>query len=280
MIRQSLQVLTEARATPWVCGALLVGGLVVDLNTDQALVVAIIYNIPIALAGVLLSQRMTVAAVALALLANLAAAFDNAHLNDGFDRITVANRLLVALTFLIVGGLSLLFEQTSEEVEELHDVEDLIARERDIRHLLTDVSGNLGHDELVSRTVPRLRALLEADAVVVVGLDGDRFDEPRWADPAYSTLAQPGKLASWAVDALPVTAKPVITVRADTGISSVGRWRSTEGRDLIVVADRPSRPKASELLGEALGGLEPLRDRAITVDPGRHGSTSSQASAG
>ncbi len=276
MIRQSLQTLTQARATPWICGALLFGGLVVDLNTNQRLVVAIIYNIPIALAGVLLSQRLTTGAVGLALLANLAAAFDNATLNGGFDRITVLNRLLAALTFLIVGGLSLLFEQTADEVEELHDVEDLIQRERDIRHLLTSVSGHLGHDDLVARALPGLRTLLDADAVVVVGLAGDRFAEPRWADPAYSTIAQPGKLATWAVDALPVTATPVITVRSDAGISSVGRWRSARAGDLVIVADRPTRPKASELLGEALRGLEPLRDRAVEVAPPRHGIAAAQ----
>ena len=201
----------------------------------------------------------------------MAAGYDNAIAEGGLENVVIANRVLAGLSFVLVGTMTLLFETTSEEVEELAVAEETSEQERALRHFLVDVSGPLEPPEMMQRACDGLRDLLQADGVVIAGLDGDRFSEPRWTAPTYSSLAKPGKLASWAVDALPVTATPVITVRSDEGIMSVGRWRCEAGDDLVVLAARPGRRQASQMLGEALMSLEPLRERAIVLHQLRHG---------
>ena len=258
-IRQRLH--RPAVAGPLVFVLLFVG-LIVDLTTEQPLVVAILYNIPIAVAGVLLSVRLTAATIVLALLANLGAGFENAHAVGETDPIAAANRVLAGVSFLLVGGMSLLFEATEAEVEELGEVEQATQREREIRHAIARLSGPVGPRELLEEAAEEIKGLLGAFAVVVTALDGERFAEPRIATPTYTSLAEPGKLAGWAVDSLPVTSTPVITVRQEDGILSVGRLRCGVDQDLIVLAARPTTRKASELLGEVLGGLEPLLERA------------------
>lgn len=251
------------------CILLLFGGLVVDLNTDRALVVAIIYAIPIALSGLVVSRTLTWWCIALALLANVGAGYGNAVASGGMDTVTILNRVLAGMSFLLVGLMTLLLEATSEEVEELADAEQDSAREHELRRLLLELSGPLEPDELMSRAAVGLRQLLHADAVVVTGLDGDRFADPRWAAPGRTDLARPGTAASWAVDALPISANPVIGVRSDQGLMSVGKWRCDIGPDLIVLAARPTTRWAARLLGEALTVLVPIRERAIELERAR-----------
>lgn len=251
------------------CILLLFGGLVVDLNTDRALVVAIIYAIPIALSGLVVSRTLTWWCIALALLANVGAGYGNAVSSGGMDTVTIFNRVLAGMSFLLVGLMTLLLEATSEEVQELADAEEDSAREHELRQFLLDLSGPLEPDELMTRAVVELRRLLHADAVVVTGLDGDRFADPRWADPVRTDLARPGTAASWAVDAMPITANPVIGVRSDQGLMSVGKWRCHVGPDLVVLAARPTTRWAARLLGEALTVLVPIRERAVELERAR-----------
>ncbi|MBY5162657.1 hypothetical protein [Salsipaludibacter albus] len=254
------------------CLLLLFGGLVIDLNTDRALVVAIIYAIPIALSGLVVSRTLTWWCIALALLANIGAGYGNAISSGGMDAVTILNRVLAAVSFLLVGLMTLLLEATSEEVEELADAEQDSVRERQLRQFLVDLSGPLEPEEVMSRSVVELRKLLEADAVVITALDGDRFAEPRWAAPVRTDLAATGTTASWAVDALPITRNPVIGVRSDQGMMSVGRWRCDTAADLVVLAARPRRRWAARLLGDALTVLVPIRDRALELQRARAGN--------
>lgn len=248
------------------CLLLLFGGLVVDLNTDRALVVAIIYAIPIALSGLVVSRTLTVWCIALAVLANIGAGYGNAVSSGGTTTVTLLNRGLATLSFLLVGLMTLLLEATSEEVEELADTEQDVARERQLREMLQELSGPLTPDELMPRAVVELRHLLRADAVVVTALDDNQFAEPRWAAPVGTDLAATGTTASWAVDALPITKDPVIGVRSDQGMMSVGRWRCGSAPDLIVLAARPRGRWSARLLGEALKVLVPVRERALELE--------------
>lgn len=248
------------------CLALLFIGLVVDLNSNQALVVAIIYNIPIVISAALLSRRLTVWTVVLSLAANAAAGYDNAVGNDGADAFTVANRVLAGLSFLLVGTMTLLFEMSTEDARELASHEDDGKRERELRHVISDLSGPLTPDELLGRASGGLRRLLSADAVAIAVLDGERFAEPRWSAPEYTSVAEPGSLATWAVDALPVTTTPVISVRTERGVSGVGLLRRRDDSDLVVIVARPDRERSSRLLGEALAAIQPLLDRAVEFE--------------
>lgn len=248
--------------------SLLFAGLLVDLNSRQDLVVAIVFNIPIAISGLANSRRLTIWTIVLALAANVAAAYENALLFARYDQITLLNRGLATLSFLIVGGMTLLREGAVDQVAELGHARDAASRERALRRFVTSLSGPVPPDELVADAARALRALLEADAVVVSTLRGDAFAEPRWTHGNAGDLADPGTLASWAVDAIPASETPAITVRSERGLITTGRWRRADGDDLIVVADVPRADKPTELLGEALHGLEPLLRRADAVHEG------------
>lgn len=252
-------------AVPLLCAALLFAGFVVDINTEQATVVAIVFNIPIAISGALLSRRLTIWATLLAVLATIGAGWANAIDHD-VTNATVLNRALACLSFLIVGGMTLLFERTNEDVQVLTHVEVENQREQELRRFLVGLSGPLGPDELLQSAVLGLKELLEADSVVLTAVENDKFTEPQWSAPLYTSVAEPGKTAGWLVDALPVTTTPVITVRGDDGTTSVGKWRCERGVPLYVVAKRPKVAGASALLAEALEGLEPLRERAIELE--------------
>jgi hypothetical protein len=241
---------------------LLFVGLLVDLTTTQELVVAIIFHIPIAVSGLANSRRLTVWAIVLALGANIAAAYENALVFSRYDEITLINRGLTSLSFLIVGGMTLLREGAVDEVEHLIAVREDAERERALRRFATGLSATWGPADLVDRAAAALRELLEADALVIATLHDERFDEPRWTDGHAGDLATPGELATWAVDAIPTNDVPAITVRSERGLITTGRWQRADGDDLIVVADRPHARKPSVLLGEALLGLVPLLEQS------------------
>ena len=194
---------------------------------------------------------------------------------QGYDAITLLNRALAALSFVLVGVMTLALDRASDEVTALADREAEAARERRLRYFVVDLvaglSGAPTPEALLSRAAPLLRTLLEADAVVVSALYKDRFTAPRYAAPEDAGVAPPGSLASWAVDAVPRTDTPVITVRSERGVTTVGCLRRP-GRaknDFIVIATRPGVRDASLLLGEALKGLEPLlkRTEALADSP-------------
>lgn len=180
-----------------VCLVSLFGGLLIDLTTTQELVVAIIFNIPIALSGLTTSRQLTIWTVVLALSANVAAAYENALVFSGYDSITLLNRGLAALSFLIVGVMTLAREGAVDEVAELGQAQDSATRERTLRRFVTALSAPMNADELISRATSSLRALLAAEGVVVVTLRDDRFVEPRYADGNCSNLARTGEIASW-----------------------------------------------------------------------------------
>ena len=253
---------------------LLFGGLVVDLNTNQALVIAIIYNIPIAISSVVLSRRLTAWTIALSMAANTAAGYVNAVSVGEVDAFTVLNRCFAALSFVLVGVMTLLFERSESDVAELEEIGLSGERERALRQAVVSLSGPLSPDELCRAAVVEIRDLLGADAVVMAGLEGDRFAAPRFTAPEFTAVAETGKLASWAIDALPVTKTPVITVRSDRGRTSVGRLRCSDRDDLVVVADRPALGQASALLAEVLASLVPLRERAVETERLRNRASS------
>lgn len=260
--------IVEVMARPPVATAtavlLLFGGLLVDLTTRQDLIVAIVYNIPIAATGVATgatSQRLTVWTILLALVANLAAAHENAVQVGGHDGVTVANRGLAALSFLIVGAMTLARETAVEEVVALGEAEERSRQERALRRVLRSLGDAFDETELLEQAGPELRRLLEADAVAVAAVVNRRFTEPRFGDQV-DELVPVGSLASWAVDAVPTNDRPAITTRSESGLVATGRLRRDDAPDLIVIVDRPRTRASAHLLGEALHDLEPLVRRA------------------
>jgi len=164
--------------------ALLIGGVfLADVLTPQALVVAILYNVPIALTGLALSRRLTLGMTLLALLANLIAGLLNAQAAGGFESIAVLNRLFCALSFLLVALLSLKAGESSSRLALARAEERRARRERQLRQLVEDLSGPLTPPELLERTARVLKNLFEADAAAVLTLRGGRWGERLFATP-------------------------------------------------------------------------------------------------
>lgn len=268
--RRALQAAVDVLRRPGVVVtltlSLLFAGLLVDLTTTQELVVAITYNIPIAVSGLATSRRLTAWAIVLALAANVVAAYENAAVFGSYDTVTLANRALAALSFLIVGAMTLLREDAVVEVEHLAEIRQVADRERALRRFGEGLDASGGPDDLIDRATAALRDLLSADAVVVASLHGDRFAAPRWTAGNAGDMGAPDTLASWAVDAIPATDAPAITVRTERGLITTGRWRRADTDDLIVIADRPTAVKPSLRLSEALHGLVPLLEEVEAPD--------------
>lgn len=245
-----------------VCLGLLLAGLIIDLSTQQILVIAIVYNVPIALTGVANSRRLTVWTTVFALAANVAAAYENNLTFASYDRSTVLNRVLSALSFLIVGAMTLAREGAVGEVEELERARDDAERERSLRRFITALSVPMGPEALISRATTGLCELLAADVLVVATLRDGRFAAPRWTSGSAGGLAEPGTSASWAVESVPLTEHPAITLRSEAGRITTGLWRREGGDDLVVVASLPGVRHPSTVLGEALHGLCTLLHRA------------------
>lgn len=257
-----LDLLRRPRVVVVMTLSLLFAGLLLDMTTIQALVVAITFNIPIAVSGLANSHRLTLCTIVLALGANVVAAYENAAVFGVYDRTALINRGLAALSFLIVGAMTLLRREAVEEVEHLVEIRQAANREHALRRFSDDLDQSSGPDDLVERAAAALYELLEAEAVVIVSLHGQRFVDPRWTYGNAGDLARPGQLASWAVDAIPSTESPAITVRTERGLITTGRWRRADTDDMIVIVDRPHAAKPSIRLSEALHGLVPLLEEA------------------
>jgi len=162
---------------------LIAGVFAADVLTPQALVVAILYNVPIALAGLALSRRLTLGMTSLALLANLAAGLLNAQAAGGFEAIALLNRLFCALSFLLVALLSLKAGESSSRLALARAEERRARRERQLRQLVEDLSGPLTPPELLERAARVLKNLFEADAAAVLTLHGGHWGERLYATP-------------------------------------------------------------------------------------------------
>lgn len=248
------------------CSIFLLIGLLLDVATAQELVIAIVYNIPIAFAGLANSRRLTVVMVLLALAANVLAGFFNAQAGGGIDATALLNRGIAALSFLLVGYLTWALRDASSRLTAAQLDHERAAREHALHEILAELSGPLRPQALLERTCAVLRKHFGAEAVVVASLEQHRFTAPRSSDPPGAPFAQLGETAPWVVAAIPTAEPPVITARADTDLLSVGRWRRTGLPDLVVLIVQPAWPNPSLLLGDALRDLEALLERSVLLE--------------
>ena len=109
--------MVRSRAVAVTAFALLAAVFVIDVLTPQALVVAILLDVPIVLAALTRSRRLTAWLVIAALAADGAAASINAA-HDGYrwEPIGVGDRLLSMLSIVLVGYLSTAVQERAERV--------------------------------------------------------------------------------------------------------------------------------------------------------------------
>ena len=87
---------------------LLLAAFGIDVATPQLFVVAILFNGPIALSSLALDSRFTRVLILAAIVLNGIACYANG-VHDGYrwEAIAIGDRLIAALSFLLVGGLSI-----------------------------------------------------------------------------------------------------------------------------------------------------------------------------
>lgn len=143
---------------PWIrpsCVALLLVAWIVDLATPQLLVVAILFNAPIALSSLALDSRFTRILIGAAIVLNVIAAYANGvHDGNRWEAVAVADRTIAALSFLLVGGLSIATQSSAARAGELAARADRIARERTVRRAVEIVRSSM-NSELIERAIVR-----------------------------------------------------------------------------------------------------------------------------
>jgi len=155
-----------------VCLAALAFAWALDLVTPQLFVVAILFNGPIALSSLALDSRFTRALVVLALAANVTAGYLNG-VHDGYrwDSIAIADRTISALSFFLVGGLSIATQRSAREAGELLARQDRIAREHGVRRAIEVLRSSV-NSELIRRAFVReALAPLGADFALFYAFD-------------------------------------------------------------------------------------------------------------
>lgn len=263
----SNDVLTFGRRwfVPLACVLLLLGGFALDLATPQALVVAILYNVAIALAPLAEQRWMPWPMLGLAFVANVVSGYVNARAIP-LDTIAVLNRVMVGVSFLLVGLLSVALRRSTSRATALQLEEERADREASLRFMLSHLGEPLHSNELLESAAPELARLLASPALAIVTVRDNRFAPPRYAAPTSPSEVQLGEAASWPVLAVLQGDSVVCSARTYTGPVTVGRWRRSNGSDLVVYAERPGVPHAPMLLEEALRSLEPLLDRAQLLE--------------
>ena len=144
--------------------AVLVAVFVVDVLTPQRLIVAILLDVPIVMAALTRSRRLTAALVATAICANAVAAFANAA-RDGYvwDAIGAGDRVLSMLSIMLVGFLSTAVQERSERVGRLSAQHARARREADLAGAADRIRASLSYDLVVRAVVREACGALEAD---------------------------------------------------------------------------------------------------------------------
>lgn len=141
---------------------LLAAFFVLDVLTPQQLVVAILFGVPIVLAALTRSRRLTLWLVAAALTADGAAAFLNAGRADfRWDAIGLANRVLSAVSIVLVGFLSTAVQERAERVGRLAAQEARARREATLAAAADRIRASLSFDVVIRTVVREASATLD-----------------------------------------------------------------------------------------------------------------------
>ncbi len=145
----------RSRAVAAAAFALLTVTFVADALTPQTLVIAILLDVPIVLAALTQSRRLTLALVLAALAADVAAGSLNAA-HDGYrwDAISIGDRLLSMLSIVLVGYLSTAVQERAERVGRLAAQEARARREATLAAAADRMRASLSPD-LVKRAIVR-----------------------------------------------------------------------------------------------------------------------------
>ncbi len=191
---------------PLLCYILIVAAWIVDLLTPQLFVAAILYNGPIALSGLALNTRLTMALVIVAQVANIVAGYVNGlQSHSHWDPIAIGDRILSAASFLLVGYLTARAQEYAREAGSATERARFATGEKALRKSLEAVRSSLNVDLVMRAIVREAVTLANADEATIV-VRGSQLDVPdiytitrgtrdatlerRPLDPATSTQVQ------------------------------------------------------------------------------------------
>lgn len=222
------------------CYGLLVAAWIVDLLTPQVFIAAILFNGPIALSSLALRSRLTTNLVIAAEAANAIAGYANGvQAGHHWDVVAIANRLLLAASFVLVGYLSIRAQESAREAGVSAGRMRQVEVEKALREATGRVRGTL-NVELVQRAITKESvALLGASKATLV------VRERPFGMPVLLTYSQ-----------------------GDADITIERHALSTELNSLVAraaEADGIFRLTGSDLLGRAT--LESLGAREAIVTP-------------
>ena len=231
------------RAVAVAAFALLLAAFVVDAVTPQRLVVAILLDVPIVLAALTQSRRLTASLVIAALAADVAAAFVNAaHDEYRWDPIGLGDRALSMLSIVLVGYLSTAVQERAERVGRLAAQEARARREATLAATADRIRSSLSPAVVIRAIVREAPQALDAAAA---------FWYPAQADGEF-LAAHEGTTEVEVVDGRPAPEISSLTHRvADDGVVSVVRAVDPLGRFAL---DRLSARSAIAI---------PLADRGV-----------------
>ncbi len=161
----------------------------IDIATPQLFVIAILFNVPIALSSLALDSRFTRWLMVAAIVANVLAGYLNG-VHDGYrwEAIAIGDRLIAALSFFLVGGLSIATQASAARAGELAARADRIARERTVRRAV-EVIRNSMNPELIERAIVR-----EAIASLAVDVATLYLFEPNLRESTTYRCARDGEV--------------------------------------------------------------------------------------
>jgi signal transduction histidine kinase len=147
---------------------LLVAAWILDLITPQLFIAAILLNVPIALSSLALDSRFTRILVGIAIVADVSAGYVNglaAHAH--WDAVALGDRLIAALSFLLVGALTIATQRSAARAGELAARQDRANRERSVRRAVETIRASV-NPQLIERAIVR-------EAHASLGVDGVRL---------------------------------------------------------------------------------------------------------
>jgi len=193
----------SARGIALLAFLLLAAVFVVDVLTPQTLIVAILLSVPIVITALTRDRRLTIWVVAIALIADVVAAFLNAARdNYRWDPIGVTDRALTIVSIVLVGYLTTVVQDRAERVGRF-EAQDLRARrEARLSAAVGRIRSSLSRDLVVRSIVREAPSVLEGDAArwrparfdeaalsVQAGSDEVTYDEEPLT-PAFVSLVQ------------------------------------------------------------------------------------------
>ncbi len=159
-------------------GILFLGIFAIDALTPQSLVVSILLDIPIALTGLTLRKNATVALVILGLIANTVAEIINARSEGTVNTIAVFNRSFSAVSFFLVGYLTIRVQRSALETGMLLSERNRATREQKMRTFFGEISSETDPDSLLARISQDFVALFDAKGVILAPSGNERWELP------------------------------------------------------------------------------------------------------